>query len=245
MFSIGEVSRISGVTVRTLRLYDRMGLLPPAQVTRAGYRMYDEGSLARLKEILLWRELEFSLKEIACLLEKGETVQALEAQIALLEARREHLENLLLFAKGIRGLGVKYMEGMDFSAFDRRKLDERIRQVRQQWGNTPAYREYEEKARQRTAQQEQALADDMMEIFREIGTRLGQAPDSEPVQELVRKLQAYITRHFYECTPQMFRCLGKMYVGGGELTQSIDAAGGPGTARLAGEAIELYCRGAE
>ena len=66
MFSIGEVSRISGVTVRTLRLYDRMGLLPPTQVTRAGYRMYDEGSLARLKEILVWRELEFPLKEIAC-----------------------------------------------------------------------------------------------------------------------------------------------------------------------------------
>ena len=129
--------------------------------------------------------------------------------------------------------------------FDRRKLDERIRQVRQQWGNTPAYREYEEKARQRTAQQEQALADEMMGIFREIGMHLGQAPDSEPVQELVRKLQAYITEHFYECTPKLFRCLGKMYVGGGELTQSIDAAGGPGTAQLAGEAIELYCRDAE
>ena len=85
----------------------------------------------------------------------------------------------------------------------------------------------------------------MRRIFREIGMHLGQAPDSEPVQELVRKLQAYITEHFYECTPKLFRCLGKMYVGGGELTQSIDAAGGPGTAQLAGEAIELYCRDAE
>ena len=242
MFSIGEVSRISGVTVRALRLYDRMGLLPPARVTPAGYRMYDEGSLIRLKQILLWRELEIPLKDIPSLLEKGEIAQTLEMQIAQMEAKREHLEKLLIFARNIRKLGVRYMEGKDFSAFDRKKLDEYARQARRQWGQTAPYREYAERAKQRTPQQEQALTDGMMEIFRKLGQYEGQAPDSAPVQALVQKLQAYITEHFYECTPEILECLGKMYAGGGDFTRNIDAAGGTGTAQRAAEAIRVYCR---
>ena len=68
MKTVREVSRITGVSVRTLHHYDAIGLLKPAQVTEAGYRLYDDAALGRLQTILLLRELQFPLKEIAKIL---------------------------------------------------------------------------------------------------------------------------------------------------------------------------------
>ena len=65
MMTIHEVSRLAGVSVRTLHHYDAIGLLPPTTLTEAGYRLYDDMALARLQSILLFRELEFPLKDIA------------------------------------------------------------------------------------------------------------------------------------------------------------------------------------
>lgn len=64
MRTVKEVSRITGVSVRTLHYYDAIGLLKPTKVTEAGYRMYDDTALSRLQNILLFRELQFPLKEI-------------------------------------------------------------------------------------------------------------------------------------------------------------------------------------
>ena len=63
MMTVHEVSKISGVSIRALHHYDNIGLLPATEVTEAGYRLYDETALERLQHILLFRELEFSLKE--------------------------------------------------------------------------------------------------------------------------------------------------------------------------------------
>ena len=64
MKTVKEVSRLTGVSVRTLHHYDAIGLLKPTAVTEAGYRLYDEQTLGKLQTILLFRELEFPLKEI-------------------------------------------------------------------------------------------------------------------------------------------------------------------------------------
>lgn len=72
MKTVHEVSRISGVSVRTLHHYDAIGLLKPTAVTEAGYRLYDDAALARLQNILLYRELEFPLKEIKAILDHPE-----------------------------------------------------------------------------------------------------------------------------------------------------------------------------
>ena len=69
MMTVHEVSRYTGVTVRALQYYDRIGLLSPAERTPAGYRLYDEGSLERLQQILLFRELGFSLDDIRRILD--------------------------------------------------------------------------------------------------------------------------------------------------------------------------------
>ena len=64
MQTVNEVSKLTGVSVRTLHYYDTIDLLKPAKITEAGYRLYDNAALKRLQNILLFRELKFSLKEI-------------------------------------------------------------------------------------------------------------------------------------------------------------------------------------
>ena len=64
MMTVNEVSRLTGVSIRTLQYYDKIGLLKPVEHTAAGYRLYDNSALEKLQQILLFRELEFSLKDI-------------------------------------------------------------------------------------------------------------------------------------------------------------------------------------
>ena len=69
MRTVNEVSKITGVSVRTLHHYDAIGLLKPTKVTEVGYRMYDDTAISRLQSILLFRELQFPLKEIKSILD--------------------------------------------------------------------------------------------------------------------------------------------------------------------------------
>ena len=69
MRTVKEVSKLTGVSVRTLHHYDAIGLLKPTAVTQAGYRLYDDEALGRLQSILLFRELQFPLKEIQAILD--------------------------------------------------------------------------------------------------------------------------------------------------------------------------------
>lgn len=241
MMTVNQVSKLTGVSVRTLQYYDRIGLLRPAGYTDAGYRLYDDTALETLQQILLFRELEFPLKEIKAIISAPDFQRnrALEQQIAMLELKKEHLETLIAFARGIKQMGVKTM---DFSAFDTSKLDEYARQAKAQWGAAPAYKEFEEKTKDRTAEEETDVAAGMMALFAEFGKIKGLAADSEPARALAGRLQGYITEHYYTCTPEILQGLGKMYAGGGEFTKNIDAAGGEGTAAFAAAAIEIYCR---
>lgn len=241
MMTVHEVSKLTGVSIRTLQYYDKIGLLPPAKYTDAGYRLYDEAALERLQQILLFRELEFSLKDIKVILMSPDfdRHRALEQQIALLTLKKEHLENLIAFARGIKQNGGRIM---DFSAFDRKKLDEYAKQAKEQWGNTTAYREYSEKSKGRSRETEDAIGHGLMSVFAEFGKlRDTAAPDSAEAQALVKKLQSYITEYYYNCTPGILASLGAMYAADEEFTANIDAAGGNGTARFASDAIRLYC----
>ena len=89
MMTVHEVSQISGVSIRALHHYDKIGLLPATEVTDAGYRMYDDTALERLQQILLFKELQFTLKEIKAILDSPDfdRGRVLEQQIQLLELR--------------------------------------------------------------------------------------------------------------------------------------------------------------
>lgn len=242
MLTVNEVSKLAGVSVRTLHYYDRIGLLCPTKLTEAGYRLYDDMALERLQSILLFRELQFPLKEIRAILDSPDfdRKKALDQQITLLELKKEHIENLIDLARGIKLTGVRPL--MDFSAFDTSKIDEYAKQAKEMYGQSEAYREFEEKNKNRSKEEFTAISQSMMGLFQEFGEMQTLPPEDKRVQAQVEKLRAFITEHFYNCTPDILRSLGKMYGGGGSMSENIDRAGGAGTAAFADQAIRIYCK---
>ncbi len=240
MRTVNEVSKLAGVSIRTLQYYDKIGLLHPTGYTDAGYRLYDDTDLERLQHILLFRELEFSLKEISSIMNAPDfdREKALSQQIELLTLKREHLDNLILFAKGIKQIGVT---NMDFKAFDKTKLDEYSRRAKEEWGNTPEYREYEMKSMNKTDSDNKLMTERFMLLFKEAGEMKDTEPSSTEAQDLVRRIQQFITDNMYNCTKDILKGLGQMYNAGGEFTENIDKAGGKGTADFVSRAIAIYC----
>ena len=115
MKTVQQVSKLTGISVRTLHHYDQIGLLKPTKVTEAGYRLYDETALKRLQAFLFFRELEFPLKQIGEILDRPgfDFSSVLADQIRLLELRAEQLQKLISHARQIQKTGVI---PMDFSA---------------------------------------------------------------------------------------------------------------------------------
>lgn len=241
MKTVNEVSKITGVSVRTLHHYDAIGLLKPAKVTEAGYRLYDTASLQRLHAILLLKELQFSLKDIKEILDAPgfDPMEALQQQIGLLELRRQHLTELIDHARQIQKTGVI---PMNFSSFDTAKIDRYAQEAKKQWGKTDAYKEYEVKTSGQSKSQMQETGDKLMDIFREFGAIRHLSPASSEAQDLVTKLQSFITDNYYTCTKQILFGLGQMYAAGDEMNENIDKAGGEGTGAFARDAIAVYCK---
>ena len=241
MMTVNEVSKLTGVSIRTLQYYDKIGLLHPAKYTEAGYRLYNDAALETLQQILLFRELEFPLKDIKEIISRPDfdRSKALEQQIKLLTLKKEHIENLIDLAKEIKLLGVRKLK---FEAFDTSKIDEYAAQAKAYWGKTSAYKEFEEKSRGRTKEEDKKIYQGMIDIFGEFGQIRNTEPSSKDAQALVKKLQDYITEHMYTCTKKILSSLGKMYAGGGDFTKNIDSYGGEGTAEFTSQAIEIYCR---
>lgn len=241
MMTVHEVSRLTGVSIRALQYYDRIGLLHPAGRSGSGYRLYDTHDLEKLQQILLFRELEFPLSDIRRIMDSPDfdRNRALEQQIQLLTMKKEHIENLIGLAEDIRSTGGNKM---DFKAFDTEKMEEYARQARETWGKTKEYAEFEAKSAGRTPADQKALGDGLMAILAEFGRMQGKDASDPDVRSQVVKLQSYITEHYYTCTDEILAGLGKMYAAGGEFTENIDAAGGPGTAEFAAEAIMAHCR---
>lgn len=240
MKTVQEVSRLAGVSIRTLQYYDKIGLLKPTEYTESGYRLYDDTALELLQQILLFRELEFPLKEIKEIISRPgfNKTMALEQQITLLTMKKEHLESLIDFAREIQLKGVKRM---DFTVFDTKKIDEYARRAKEQWGQTEEYKEFEQKAQGRNREEEHELMKNFMDIFVEFGKMKDGDPGAMNVQDQVRKLQNYITENFYKCSKDILRSLGQMYAAGGEFTENIDKAGGEGTAQFTAKALEIFC----
>ena len=241
MMTVNDVSKLTGVTIRTLQYYDKIGLLKPAEYTESGYRLYDDTALERLQQILLFRELEFPLKEIKEIIESSDfdRNKALKQQIKLLTLKKEHLEKLIDFARGLNRKGVKTM---DFSAFDTSKIDEYAKKAKEQWGSTPEYREYEKKAAGRSKEDQAAITRKFMKIFEHFGSIKESDPASKEAQDLVKTLKDFITEHYYTCSDEVLLGLGKGYAAGGEFTENIDKAGGTGTAVFTSKAIQIFCK---
>lgn len=237
-WTVKQLSQLTGLTVRTLHHYDQIGLLKPAFVADNGYRYYDQENLARLQEILLFRELDFPLKDIQQLLDVTEVnrQQVLRDHISLLELKRERLDRIINHA---RLLTEKGGEVMDFHAFDSSQLDAYKAEAKERWGQTATYAEFEESY---DASKDRVFAQEMQAIFEVFGKMRSLEISHPDVQAQVANLQAYITENFYTCSKEILQNLGLMYVEDERFSANIDRAGGPGTAAFVSQAIAIYCQ---
>lgn len=240
MRTVKEVSRLTGVSVRTLHHYDAIGLLKPTKITDAGYRLYDDTAVCRLQSILLFRELQFPLKEIKEILDTPDfdADMALVQQIRLLELQYEHIGELLSFAREMKEKGVHKME---FDVFDKSGIERYKEEVKERWGQSEAYREFVQ--RQQKGETFEKSETQMMSLFTEIGMLREQPPAARKVQDKIRELQSFITDHYYNCTNEILKNLGVMYTEDERFRQNIDKAGGSGTAAFVRQAIEVYTCG--
>lgn len=233
MKTVKEISRLTGISVRTLHYYDEINLLNPTQITEAGYRLYDDTALERLHSILIFRELQFPLKEIKTILDSPnfDMQAALKKQIQLLELQRNRLDKIIISA---RELLTKGANNMNFSAFDKTEIEKYAEEAKQKWEHTAAYKEYKQKHSDSADK-----TDELMQIFAEIGQIKPLSPASVQAQQLIKKLQNFITDNYYTCTDEILKDLGKMYVCDKRFKNNIDKAGGVGTAEFTAKAIEV------
>ena len=240
MLTVKQVSQLTGLSVRTLHHYDKIGLLRPARVSGAGYRLYDDSSLARLQSILLFRELRFSLKEICQLLDRPDfdPVKAIDGQLVLLQAQRQRLDELIQLALKIQTTGEITM---NFKPFDDQKMEQYRSEAKARWGQSQAWQEYE--SREKAGMDVSSAGSGLLALLAELGQLRDKGPQSPESQAAVARLQQYITDHFYTCTDQILQGLGQMYLCDERMKAAIDKAGGEGTADFASQAICAFTRG--
>lgn len=241
---IREFAKLTGVSVRTLHYYDEIGLLKPSFVDEQnGYRYYDENTLCRMQEILFYRELQFSLKEIRMILSSPDydKQNALAEQKHLLTLKKERLERLISALDGaMKGEKIS-MDIFDNSEFEA-KREEYAKEAKEKWGGTAAYKESAEKTAGYSADKWNSVNSAMDEIIAEFAEclRNGFAPDSKEAQELVKRWRDFITDNYYTCTKEILAGLAEMYVSDERFMKNIDRHG-DGTARFMSDAIKVYC----
>lgn len=244
--TVGELSRISGVTVRTLHHYDEVGLVVPSQRTSANYRLYSDEDVLCLQQVLVLRELGLPLDEIARVLadpSHGSRADLLRRHREALVAKRGKLEAMLAavdHAIDVLEKGEPMMTSDDlakmFDGFDPARYEA---EAEQRWGDTAAYQDSRRRTKSYGPREWQAIKDEAAAIYARLVElmRAGAPPTDARVQAAVEDHRAHLSRWFYDCTKELHRGLGQMYVGDPRFEQNLDRAGA-GLAQFLSEAIE-------
>lgn len=242
-FTVGELSRLTGVTVRALHHYDEIGLVRPSQRSAAGYRLYDDTDVLRLQQVLVLRELGVPLDQIAAAIDDAaDRAALLRTHRAALAEKRVRLDALL--AAVDTALEVlergKQMTPEDFKTmFDGFDPAVHEDEVQERWGKTDAYRESARRTRQYGKAEWQAIRDESTEIYARLAAlwKGGAAASDPAVQAAVEDHRRHIERWFYPCSAQMHRGLGEMYVADPRFTATFDRQAGAGFAGFFRDAI--------
>ena len=243
-WTVGELARLTGVSARTLRHYDRIGLLRPGRRSAAGYRQYGTADLERLRRVLYYRELDFGLDEIRTILDSPErdSDDHLRRQHKLLRERIARAEQLLAALDKemeARRMGMRLTPEEQFEVFGTDQVGgEWAREADERWGDTDAYRE----SARRTAsygkedwQRLKAESDDLLRRFAELLSE-GAPADGADATALAEEHRQYLSRWFYDCSPEMHRGLAQLYTADERFTATFDAVA-PGLAAYVAAAI--------
>jgi MerR family transcriptional regulator, thiopeptide resistance regulator len=242
-FSVSEVSRYAGVTVRTLHHYDEIGLLSPSTRTRSGYRRYAEAELERLQKILFYRELGFGLDQIATLLEEtgSDDLDHLRRQREMLTARISRLQRMVQVVEHTmeaRQMGISLNPEEMFEVFGDDDPTQYAEEAEQRWGDTDAYRESHRRTSSYSKDDWLRLKEEGANIERRMANALasGVPADSAEAMDAAEEHRLHIDRWFYPCSYEMHTGLADMYVADARFTEHYEKVA-PGLAQYVHDAI--------
>ncbi len=247
-YTVGEVARRSGVSVRALHHYDEIGLMHPSERGENGYRLYTADDLAQLRRIRFYRELDFGLEEIAEILADPETAAEdhLRRQHQLLRARRTRDARLLGAIEHemeVHKMGMSLTPEEQFEVFGTDNLPEYAEEAERRWGDSDAFGE----SRRRTATYTKA---DWTAIQREADENIaafaaalaaGEPATGAVAMDLADAHRHHISRWFYGCSPAMHRGLAELYVSDPRFAATYDGV----TAGLAAYIHDVILAAAE
>ena len=225
MKSVNEVAKLAGVSKRTLRYYDEIGLLVPSAATRAGYRQYGGEDLARLWQILFYREMGLSLRKIAGMLDAqpAQRLTALRLHRAVLEKQAARLGGIIRSIDRI--LKGEFEETMlnDFDMTEIERAKERYgREAQERWGGTDAYRESAKRTAAYTPEDWARIKAEQEAVYGDFIAAMDKGCESAEAQAAVKRLQKCLNDNFYNCTDEILAGLGQMYVSDERFTKNID-----------------------
>lgn len=242
-YPVGKVAELAGVTVRTLHHYDEIGLLSPGMRSSAGYRRYDEADLERLQQIMYYRELGFSLEEIAEILDDPQAGAAahLRKQHELLSGRISKLQkmiNAIEFAMEAQKVGIQLTPEERFEVFGDFDPDQYADEAEQRWGGTDAYKESARRVSQYTKGDWLRIKEQNEDWGRRISEAMdaGLSPDSSRAMELAEEHRQHISQWYYECSYEIQAGLADMYLADERFMATYEAVK-PGLTRYLHDAI--------
>ena len=241
-FTVGDLARLTGVTVRALHHYDEIGLVRPSGRTDAGYRLYSDADVVRLQQVLLFRELGLPLDEIAAVLDDtARRDEVLREHRSVLVTKRARLDAMVAavdaalstLEKGhpMQPDDVKTM----FDGFDHTQYEQ---EAKDRWGDTSAYQESARRTKQSGKAEWDQIQRDWTAIYRAMAELMaaGTPVTDARVQALVEQHRAHIDRWFYPCSVEMHKNLGTMYVADARFAANLDKTA-PGFAQYLSDAI--------
>lgn len=248
-YKVKEVAEMVGVSVRTLHHYDQIGLLKPEFVSPTGYRLYTDHDLEKLQQVLFFKELGFSLQETGEIINNPnfDRQNALKTHKELLMKKRARLDEIIkLVEKTITSIGGgdTMSKKEMFQAFDMTEIEKHqekyAEEAKQKYGKSEAYKESQKKTAKYSKEDWATLMTRGNEIFQKVASHMDQSPAAPEVQEAIAEWRQHITDSFYNCTPEIFRGLGDLYVADERFTANIDKIK-PGLSQFLKEAMHIYC----
>jgi MerR family transcriptional regulator, thiopeptide resistance regulator len=218
-YSVGQLAAYAGVTVRTLHHYDEIGLLTPGERTREGYRRYAEPELDRLQRVLFYRELGFSLEEIATILDEPgiDALTQLRRQHELLRQRIERLQRMAAAvetAMEAHAMGINLTPEERFEVFGDFRPEDHEEEVQERWGGTDAFEQSRRRAAEYTKADWLAIKAESAEVVEGFAAAFsaGAPAGGEEAMEVAERHRQQISRWFYDCSYEIHKGLGDMYV---------------------------------
>jgi len=218
-FRIGEVANLSRISVRTLRHYDDIGLLTPSLRSDSGYRLYTEGDLYKLRQILLFKTLGFGLDTIAEALNDTtfDFQRALLEQRHTLTNRREQLSQQLALIENLlqEPSEAKPMTNTpSFSIFENFEPSIYVEEVEAKWGDSEAYKESKRRTQPYRDVEWQKIKTENDVLLAQLADlqKQGLAPTDPAVLKAIDEYRLHIDRWYYPCSKTMHAQLGQLYL---------------------------------